>query len=137
MLSNWIVKWPAAVLRSPLPRKKTMTYVVTDNCIKCKCKCKYTDCVEECPTDCFYEGENMLVIKPDECIDCAVCEPKCPAGTIKLGGKKMKEWVKINTEYAELWPKITKKKAALPEAKEFDGFEGKFEKYFSKEPFRS
>jgi ferredoxin len=110
-----------------------MTYVVTDNCIKCK----YTDCVEECPTDCFYEGENMLVIKPDECIDCAVCEPKCPAGAIKPGGKKVKEWVAINREYAELWPKITKKKAALPEAKEFDGIEGKFEKYFSKEPFRS
>jgi ferredoxin len=110
-----------------------MTFVVTDNCIKCK----YTDCVQECPTDCFYEGENMLVIKPDECIDCAVCEPMCPAGAIKPGGKKVKEWVKINREYAELWPKITKKKDALPEAKEFDGMEGKFEKYFSKEPFKA
>jgi ferredoxin len=56
----------------------------------------------------------MLVIKPDECIDCAVCEPKCPAGAIKPGGEKVKEWVKINREYAELWPKITKKKDALP-----------------------
>ena len=46
-----------------------MTYVVTEACIKCK----YTDCVEVCPVDCFYEGENMLVIHPDECIDCGVC----------------------------------------------------------------
>ena len=52
-----------------------MTYVVTENCIKCK----YLDCVEVCPVDCFYEGENMLVIHPDECIDCGVCEPECPA----------------------------------------------------------
>eukprot|EP01035_Chromulina_nebulosa_P006172 gene6172-8351_t len=56
-----------------------MTYVVTDNCIKCK----YTDCVEVCPVDCFYEGDNMLVIHPDECIDCGVCEPECPADAIK------------------------------------------------------
>ena len=55
-----------------------MTYVVTDHCIKCK----YTDCVEVCPVDCFYEGENFLVINPDECIDCGVCEPECPAEAI-------------------------------------------------------
>ena len=58
-----------------------MTYVVTDNCINCK----YTDCVEVCHVDCFYEGENMLVIHPDECIDCGVCEPECPADAIRLG----------------------------------------------------
>ena len=51
-----------------------MTYIVDDSCIKCK----YTDCVEVCPVDCFYEGENTLVINPDECIDCGVCEPECP-----------------------------------------------------------
>ena len=56
-----------------------MTYVVNESCIKCK----YTDCVEVCPVDCFYEGENMLVIHPDECIDCGVCEPECPADAIK------------------------------------------------------
>jgi ferredoxin len=55
-----------------------MTYVVTDACIKCK----YMDCVEVCPVDCFYEGENMLVINPSECIDCGVCEPECPAEAI-------------------------------------------------------
>ena len=56
-----------------------MTYVVVENCIKCK----YMDCVEVCPVDCFYEGDNMLVIHPDECIDCGVCEPECPAEAIK------------------------------------------------------
>ena len=56
-----------------------MTYIVNDNCIGCK----YTDCVEVCPVDCFYEGENMLVIHPDECIDCGVCEPECPADAIR------------------------------------------------------
>ena len=55
-----------------------MTYVVTENCIKCK----YMDCVEVCPVDCFYDGENMLVIHPDECIDCGVCEPECPVEAI-------------------------------------------------------
>ena len=55
-----------------------MTYVVTENCIRCK----YTDCVEVCPVDCFYVGETMLVINPDECIDCGVCEPECPAEKI-------------------------------------------------------
>ena len=56
-----------------------MTYVVNDKCIKCK----LTDCVEVCPVDCFYEGDNMLVINPDECIDCGVCEPECPIGAIE------------------------------------------------------
>jgi ferredoxin len=56
-----------------------MTYVVNESCIKCK----YMDCVEVCPVDCFYEGENMLVIHPDECIDCGVCEPECPVEAIK------------------------------------------------------
>ncbi len=65
-------------LRSSCP-ERGMTYVVVENCIKCK----YMDCVEVCPVDCFYEGENMLVIHPDECIDCGVCEPECPAEAIK------------------------------------------------------
>ena len=55
-----------------------MTYIVNDNCVKCK----LTDCVEVCPVDCFYEGENMLVIDPDECIDCGICEPECPIEAI-------------------------------------------------------
>ena len=67
--------WPPRPASGPSP----MTYVVTENCIKCK----FMDCVEVCPVDCFYEGENMLVIHPDECIDCGVCEPECPAEAIK------------------------------------------------------
>ena len=108
-----------------------MTYVVTDNCIKCK----YTDCVEVCPVDCFYEGENMLVIHPDECIDCGVCEPECPADAIKPdteGG--MEKWLQVNLEHAKKWPNITQKIDELPEAKEFDGQEGKYEKFFSAAP---
>jgi len=111
-----------------------MTYVVTDNCIKCK----YTDCVEVCPVDCFYEGENFLVIHPDECIDCGVCEPECPAEAIKPDTEPgLDKWLKINTEYATIWPNITVKKEPLPEAKEMDGEAGKFEKYFSERPENS
>lgn len=108
-----------------------MTYVVTDNCIRCK----YTDCVEVCPVDCFYEGENFLVIHPDECIDCGVCEPECPAEAIKPDTESgLDKWLKINAEYALVWPNITRKRDALPEAKEMDGVEGKFEKFFSPNP---
>ena len=67
-----------------------MTYIVNENCIKCK----YTDCVEVCPVDCFYEGENMLVIHPDECIDCGVCEPECPVEAIFEEDAVPEEWTK-------------------------------------------
>ena len=108
-----------------------MTYVVTDNCIKCK----YTDCVEVCPVDCFYEGENMLVIHPDECIDCGVCEPECPADAIKPDTEpNLEKWLQVNTEYAKSWPNITQKKEQDADAEKFDGEEGKFEKYFSPKP---
>jgi ferredoxin len=108
-----------------------MTYVVTDNCIKCK----YMDCIEVCPVDCFYEGENMLVIHPDECIDCGVCEPECPADAIKPDTESgLDKWLQINSEYAEKWPNITAKKEPPADAKSFDGEAGKFEKYFSAEP---
>src|SRR5690606_10601563 len=91
--------------------RPAMTYIVTDNCIKCK----YTDCVEVCPVDCFYEGENMLVIHPDECIDCGVCEPECPADAIKPDTEPgLDAWLGINTEYASKWPNITSKKDPLP-----------------------
>ena len=108
-----------------------MTYVVTENCIRCK----YMDCVEVCPVDCFYVGENFLVIHPDECIDCGVCEPECPAEAIKPDTEPgLDKWLKVNAEYAQVWPNITVKRDALPEAKEMDGVEGKFEKFFSAEP---
>ena len=80
-----------------------MTYIVTDNCIKCK----YTDCVEVCPVDCFYEGENMLVIHPDECIDCGVCEPECPADAIRPDTEPgLENWLEINRKFSEVWPVI-------------------------------
>jgi ferredoxin len=101
-----------------------MAYVVVENCIKCK----YTDCVEVCPVDCFYEGENMLVIHPDECIDCGVCEPECPAAAIKPDTKKgVGPWLKLNAELAKVWPNLTNKRDALPEAKEFNGKPNKLE----------
>ena len=84
-----------------------MTYVVNQACIKCK----YMDCVEVCPVDCFYEGENMLVIHPDECIDCGVCEPECPAEAILPDTEPgMEEYLELNKKYSEIWPNITMKK---------------------------
>jgi ferredoxin len=95
-----------------------MTYVVNESCIKCK----LMDCVEICPVDCFYEGENMLVIHPDECIDCGVCEPECPVDAIKPDTEPGAEkWLSINAEYARLWPNITLKKAPQPMPKSGKG----------------
>jgi ferredoxin len=108
-----------------------MTYVVTEVCIKCK----YTDCVEVCPVDCFYEGENMLVIHPDECIDCGVCEPECPVDAIKPDTEpSLDRWLDINRQYSEVWPNITTKKAAPPDADAFVSEPDKFDKYFSANP---
>lgn len=108
-----------------------MTYVVMDNCIKCK----YMDCVEVCPVDCFYEGENMLVINPDECIDCGVCEPECPAEAIQPDTSAgVETWIQLNDQYSRIWPNVTIKRDAPADAKEYDGQTGKLEKYFSPEP---
>ncbi|RCL02388.1 MAG: ferredoxin [Candidatus Tokpelaia sp. JSC161] len=108
-----------------------MTYVITDNCIGCK----YTDCVEVCPVDCFYEGENMLVIHPDECIDCGVCEPECPAEAIKPDTDPgLEKWLTLNAEYSLKWPNISIKTSPLPQAETMDGINSKLEKYFSKNP---
>jgi ferredoxin len=98
----------------------TMTFVVTENCIKCK----YTDCVDVCPVDCFHEGPNFLVIDPDECIDCTLCEPECPAEAIfsedDLPDEQM-EFLAINAELSQAWPVISEKKDPLPDAEEWDG----------------
>jgi len=107
-----------------------MTYVVNEKCIKCK----YMDCVEVCPVDCFYEGENMLVIHPDECIDCGVCEPECPVEAIKPDTEPgMEQWLTLNAEYAKTWPNITVKKEPPADAKEWEGVADKFKKFFSPE----
>jgi ferredoxin len=107
-----------------------MTFVVVDACVKCK----YMDCVEVCPVDCFYEGENMLVINPDECIDCGVCEPECPVEAIKPESPELLNWVEINRDYAMQWPVITKKKPAPVDADDFKNVENKFETLFSPNP---
>ena len=107
-----------------------MTYVVTENCIQCK----YTDCVDVCPVDCFVEGPNFLAINPDECIDCTLCVAECPAEAISPESADLVEWVEINRKYAKEWPVITKQKAALPEAKEFDGVKDKFKNFFDPRP---
>jgi ferredoxin len=86
-----------------------MTFVVTESCIKCK----YTDCVEVCPVDCFHEGPNFLAIDPDECIDCTLCEPECPVDAIYSEDelpKGQEQFLKLNAELAKQWPVITQKK---------------------------
>ena len=97
-----------------------MTFVVTDNCIKCK----YTDCVEVCPVDCFHEGPNFLVIDPEECIDCTLCEPECPAEAIYADDEipdGQEKFLEINERLSRDWPVITEKKDPLPDAAEWDG----------------
>ncbi|ATW01814.1 ferredoxin [Candidatus Legionella polyplacis] len=92
-----------------------MTFVVTEPCIKCK----YTDCVEVCPVDCFYEGPNFLVINPNECIDCALCESECPIKAIVHEDEledKQKIFLSINRELSKVWPNITSKKEAFKDA---------------------
>ena len=92
-----------------------MTFIVGENCIKCK----YTDCVDVCPVDCFYEGPNMLVINPDECIDCALCEPECPIDAIYAEDElpeNMSSFLEINQELSTKWPNITETQTPLPDA---------------------
>lgn len=103
-----------------------MTFLVTENCIKCK----HTDCVEVCPVDCFYEGPNFLAINPDECIDCAVCVPECPVDAIKADSDENIDivfWTDLNRQLSQSWPNITKKKPAMPEAEKWDGIAGKID----------
>src|SRR6202795_1962866 len=77
-----------------------MTYIVNDSCIRCK----LMDCVEVCPVDCFYEGENMLVIHPDECIDCGICEPECPIEAIRPDTEPgLEKFLKLNADFAKIW----------------------------------
>ena len=107
-----------------------MPYVVTDECIKCK----FMDCVEVCPVDCFYEGENMLVIHPGECIDCGVCEPECPAEAIfPDSDDAATKWLELNAEYADKWPNITVKGEAPADAEDWKGKPNK-DKLFSPKP---
>ena len=97
-----------------------MTYVVTENCIKCK----YTDCVEVCPVDCFHEGPNFLVIDPEECIDCNLCLSECPAEAIFQEDDvpdSQRGFIALNAELAKIWPVITEKKDAPADADAWNG----------------
>ncbi|MCB5364307.1 ferredoxin family protein [Pusillimonas sp. CC-YST705] len=103
-----------------------MTHVVTEACIKCR----YTDCVDVCPVDCFHAGPNFLVIDPDECIDCAVCVAECPAEAIyaeeDLPSDQM-QFIEINAELSQQWEVISRKVDALPDADDWKGKTGKLE----------
>ena len=111
-----------------------MTFIVKDECIKCK----LTDCVEVCPVDCFYEGENFLAIHPDECIDCGVCEPECPIGAIVSEHDYEEEdkdkWLLLNKKFSAIWPNITKKKEPMTDHEKYKDIKSKHNKYFSEKP---
>ncbi len=101
-----------------------MTFVVIENCIKCK----FTDCVDVCPVDCFHEGPNFLVIDPEECIDCTLCEPECPAEAIYSEDEipaGQEHFLELNAELGQLWPVITEVKTPPDNAEEWNGKEGK------------
>lgn len=103
-----------------------MTFVVTENCIQCK----YTDCVQVCPVECFHEGPNFLVIDPDQCIDCALCEPECPANAIVPDvdlPNDLSHFLGLNAELSKIWPTIAATKTPSPEAKQWDGKANKLE----------
>ena len=103
-----------------------MTYVVTESCIKCK----YTDCVEVCPVDCFYEGPEFLVIDPDECIDCGLCEPECPIEAIYADDElppDQIEFIEINLKLSEVYENINESKEPLPEAEKYKDIKNKKE----------
>lgn len=117
---------PQRARHGPDERFSAMTHVVTEACIACK----YTDCVDVCPVDCFREGPNFLAIDPDECIDCAVCIPECPVGAIYAEEdvpKDQQHMIALNAELAKLptWKSITKRKAPLPEAEQYKDKTGK------------
>ncbi len=107
-----------------------MTYIVTESCIRCK----LMDCIEVCPVDCFYEGENMLVIHSDECIDCGVCEPECPVEAIVPDTEpNLEKWLELNREYSEKWPNITRKGEPPADAEKWREVTDKFS-HFSPKP---
>ena len=107
-----------------------MAFVVTENCINCK----YTTCVEVCPVDCFHEGPNFLVIDPDECIDCGLCESECAANAIFALDDvpaNQQAFIDINAIFAKKWPSITASKESLPDADQWNGKPNK-SKYLEK-----
>lgn len=105
-----------------------MAFIVCEPCIKCK----YTDCVDVCPVACFHEGENMLAIDPDECIDCGVCVDECPVKAIYPQDEvpeKWQEYIEMNAKYSKEWPVIEEGKAPLDSAEEFKDKEDKRDQF--------
>ncbi|MFM8453708.1 MAG: ferredoxin FdxA [Gammaproteobacteria bacterium] len=103
-----------------------MPFVVTESCIRCR----YTDCVSVCPVDCFKEGPNFLVIDPEECIDCALCEPECPVQAIKSADSLTPEeehFLALNAELAQKWPTITFNKGPLEDAEDWKNVKEKLQ----------
>ncbi len=103
-----------------------MTFVVTESCIKCK----YTDCVEVCPVDCFHEGPNMLVIDPEECIDCTLCEPECPVEAIMAEedvAEKQQKFIALNADLSRQWPVLAQRKDPPEDADEWKDKPDKFD----------
>jgi len=103
-----------------------VTFVVTESCIRCK----FQDCIEVCPVDCFHVGPNMLVINPDECIDCTLCEPECPADAIYADDEVpdgQEKFIALNAELSQIWPVITEISDVPEDADEWNGKEGKLE----------
>jgi len=110
-----------------------MTYVVTDRCIRCK----YMDCVEVCPVDCFHEGVNMLVIDPAECIDCGLCVPECPVEAIFADGdvpESQTHFIEVNAMYAPKWPVIVRKGEPPGDAQAWEDVPNKFDAEFDPNP---
>ena len=110
-----------------------MAYIVTEACIRCK----LTDCVEVCPVDCFHEGENMLVIDPEECIDCTLCEPECPIGAIYSEDELPPDQIRmiaVNAEYSQKWPVITEMKEPPTDWREWEHTDTKYPDHFSQRP---
>src|SRR5690606_13574921 len=101
-----------------------MTHVVTEACIRCR----YTDCVDVCPVDCFHAGPNFLVIDPDECIDCAVCIPECPVNAIYADTdlpEDQRQFIELNATLTQEFPVLSKREDPLPDAEQWKGVAGK------------
>ena len=119
-----LLKYGSFFLHIKRFRKAFMTYVVTESCIKCK----YTDCVDVCPVDCFREGPNMLVIDPDECIDCTLCVAECPVEAIFAEDDvpaDQKEFVAMNAELSKVWKPLVERKPAPPDADQWKDVKAK------------
>lgn len=110
-----------------------MSFVVTEGCIKCK----FTDCVDVCPVNCFYEGLTMLVIHQDDCIDCGICEPECPVEAIVPDShQSVGSWIDLNRKYSTVWPNISRSRPPEPNAELYRDVSPKYPDLFSPEPAR-